>query len=229
MDLIPAEEGGVVRACEPAKHTGRYTLMDHERAAQIAELFALGRGCKAVARIAGIGVHTARACRNALEAAGKLAPLKKRLSAKAAEILQDGLDVYHEAILNGEIRGDQIPVGMGIIADKKVGWDGEAQTVVEHRSVRAEVSLEELRQMRQRLASDVASGGFVGFAGATGRLQAGDAWTDTAAGHAIEVGGTTEASGGTGSKGGGGGLGGAAGAEVVIGEGRGGAGAKGDA
>src|SRR5574343_524574 len=164
FDLIPVDEVELLAAVEkrgPA-HTGGYTLRDPERAHRIAAMFAAGRGVRHVAAAEGIGHETARACRRALEASGTLGPIKKRLSTRIGEIVVDALDSYHEGLLAGEVRADQIPVGVGILLDKKAALDGEAATVIEHRSVRAEVSIDDLRRLKREAAGlvpDVQSGG----------------------------------------------------------------------
>lgn len=100
-------------------HNGNYTKRDAELVRQAAELFAVGRGCKTVSRKCGIGVHTARALRNWLTESGQLAPHKARVSGKLGEVIEDGWDIYHDAMLSGEVHPSQLPVALGIATDKK--------------------------------------------------------------------------------------------------------------
>lgn len=116
----------------PNARNGHTTLKDGELVSQMAALFAEGRGCKAVSRLCGVGVQTARAVRNHLSTSGKLLPWKERVSKRMGEVIEDGVDVLHDGILSGEISAKEISVPLGILVDKKQILDGGPTSIVLH-------------------------------------------------------------------------------------------------
>lgn len=134
---------------------GSYTARDEERCAAIKEMMILGRGLRAIERASGVSRHTLRRLRDLWTERNELAPLKQRLSQRIGAIVEDGLDIYHAGILDGKVKADQLPVGMGILLDKKASLDGEAGLVVEHRHT---VDVDQFRQRLEAVREQLHAG-----------------------------------------------------------------------
>ena len=65
------------------------------------------------------------------EASGKVEPYKARVSARLGRAVEAGVECWTEAVEAGKISPSQIPVAVGIFADKKAMLDGEATSRVE--------------------------------------------------------------------------------------------------
>lgn len=107
------------------EHTGERLVGDDALALRLVELICLGWGGKKIAREMCISVHTIRAAKKVLEQQKKLAPYKERVVGLFEEIIEVGARNYLDALENGRVQAAQIPVGLGIISDKRALALGE--------------------------------------------------------------------------------------------------------
>lgn len=114
---------------EAYRHTGARLLDNEAKALRLVELLLGSWGLKRISEEMHVSVHSVRAAREALVAQGKLAPYKSRVVAKIEDIIELGLDKYHEGLLNGEVSPGQIPVGVGILSDKRALALGEPTAI----------------------------------------------------------------------------------------------------
>lgn len=114
---------------EAYRHTGARLLDNEAKALRLVELLLGNWGLKRISEEMRVSVHSVRAAREALVAQGKLAPYKSRVVAKIEDIIELGLDKYHEGLLNGEVSPGQIPVGVGILSDKRALALGEPTAI----------------------------------------------------------------------------------------------------
>jgi hypothetical protein len=129
-DSLPLREDLVqlVRT-EAYRHTGARLLDNEAKALRLVELLLGNWGLKRIAQELKVSVHSVRAAREALVAQGKLAPYKSRVVAKIEDIIEVGLDRYLEGLQNGEVAAAQIPVGVGILSDKRALALGEPTAI----------------------------------------------------------------------------------------------------
>lgn len=111
--------------------SGKIVEQDREKVDAVLMAFASGIGKKRIARAFGLSPHTVRGIVQRAEAAGKIAPYKQRMSVRLAQAIELGVEQYIEALEEGKIAPGQIPVGVGILTDKKALLDGEATSRVE--------------------------------------------------------------------------------------------------
>lgn len=95
----------------------------------------LAEGCsqRSIAEKFKVSRHTVSGILQRAEQSGKIAPFKQRVSAKLGQIAEEATEAYLEAIRERKIQPAQIPVGVGIMLDKKAALDGEASEIIEHR------------------------------------------------------------------------------------------------
>lgn len=120
--LAAVKEGGY-------KHTGARLLDNDLKALRLVELLMAGRGLKAIARAMRVSKHTVRAARDMLVGRGEMAPYKERIVRQFEEIVEVGSARYLEALENGLVPAAQIPVGVGIISDKRALALGEPTSI----------------------------------------------------------------------------------------------------
>jgi DNA-binding Lrp family transcriptional regulator len=104
---------------------------DRELVDSVLAAFTAGIGKRRIARAFGLSPHTVRGIVQRAEASGRIAPYKQRMSARLAQAIELGVEQYIEALEEGKIAPGQIPVGVGILTDKKALLDGEATARVE--------------------------------------------------------------------------------------------------
>lgn len=111
------------------QHTGARLTDDDAKALRLVELLTLNWGVKRIAREMNVSPHSVRAARRLLAAQGKLAPYKQRVVEAMEDIIEAGVTSYRDALEDGRIQGAQIPVGLGIIFDKRALALGEPTTI----------------------------------------------------------------------------------------------------
>lgn len=112
------------------KHTGKTLERREELRDLICTRLCEGMSIRAVSRAYGVGRNTVSKLVQRLEAAGKMEPYKKRVSAKLGALVEAGVDAFMEKLANDEVPVNVIPVAVGIFSDKKALLDGEATTIV---------------------------------------------------------------------------------------------------
>ena len=136
------------------EHTGQRLVEDDALAFRLVELLCLGWGCKRIAREMCISVHTVRAAKQLLEKQGKLAPYKERFRALSEEIIEVGARQYLDALEKGKVPAAQIPVGIGIIFDKRALALGEPTSISQRDGPsQAEMSVEAINAYLAKLPS----------------------------------------------------------------------------
>jgi hypothetical protein len=105
------------------KHTGARLLDNHKDVGRLVELLTMGWGLKRIAKAMRVSKHSVRAARDELVRRGEMAPFKERVVAKFEEIIEVGATEYLRALEDGEVAAAQIPVGLGIISDKRALGD----------------------------------------------------------------------------------------------------------
>jgi hypothetical protein len=114
---------------ERYKHTGARLLDNEAKALRLVELLIAGWGLKRISREMQVSTHTVRAARSALVAQGKLATYKERIVRVFEDIVETGAGKYLEALEDGLVPAAQIPVGVGIISDKRALAIGEPTAI----------------------------------------------------------------------------------------------------
>jgi hypothetical protein len=84
---------------------------------------------KRIAKEMQVSVHSVRAARDVLVSKGKLAPYKERVVRLFEEIVEVGAAKYLDALERGIVPMAQIPVGVGIISDKRALALGEPTAI----------------------------------------------------------------------------------------------------
>lgn len=129
-DDLPVREDvlSAVRT-ERYRHTGQRLLENEQLALQLVEKLMLGWGTKRISRALRVSKHTIRAAKESLVLQGKLAPYKERVVKLFEEIVEVGATNYRDALEDGLVPAAQIPVGMGIVFDKRALAMGEPTAI----------------------------------------------------------------------------------------------------
>lgn len=122
-DLVQAVKDG------RHKHTGARLLDNDAEVLRLVELLMLGWGLKRIALEMRVSKHCVKAARDALVSRGEVAPYKERVVALFEQIVEVGSEKYLEALENGDVAAAQIPVGVGIISDKRALALGEPTSI----------------------------------------------------------------------------------------------------
>jgi len=69
--------------------------------------------------------RSVKAVTRVFEERGKLAPLKERLSAKMADLIELGLDVLRDKLERDQVPANVLPIVIGVLSDKKALLDGD--------------------------------------------------------------------------------------------------------
>lgn len=120
------------------KHTGARLLDNDRLALRLVELLMLDWPVKRIAEEMKISPKSVRAARAHLVLEGKLAPYKERIVGKMEDIIEVGLSNYLRALEAGTVPAAQIPVGVGIISDKRALAMGEPTSIAAGPVVQAE-------------------------------------------------------------------------------------------
>lgn len=124
------------------EHRGVRLLEDDAKALRLVELLMARWGVKKISREMNISPHTVRAARRALVIQGKMAPYKQRVVEMMEDAIEAGIERYRDCLENGTVSGAQIPVGLGIIFDKRALAMGEP-TSISHAQVSDEMPSED--------------------------------------------------------------------------------------
>jgi hypothetical protein len=137
------------------RFTGARLLEDEQKTQALVEKLVLGWGVKRIATDMRISPHTVRAARAELVRQGKIAPYKERVVALFEEIVEVGAQKYLEALEDGKIKEREIPVGLGIIHDKRAQALGEPTLISAAASAPAQdqLSVEKLNAYLETLPS----------------------------------------------------------------------------
>lgn len=152
-ELFVAAEVEQLRRVEAAAkgfvHSGKIVGKDAVFVAAVAEMVLRGISERRIARELGCSRNVIKPVMRELEAAGKLEPFKQRLSRRLGEVASLALEAIDEAIEEGKMPAQCLPVVMGVALDKKAALDGDGQVVtVRHEKV---LSVEDLRRWHEEL------------------------------------------------------------------------------
>ena len=111
------------------EHTGVALLEDEARALRLVECLIARWGVKKISREMQISPHTVRAARRLLVLQGKLAPYKQRVVEMMEDVIEAGLANYRDAVEAGIVSPSALPVGIGIISDKRALALGEPTSI----------------------------------------------------------------------------------------------------
>lgn len=111
------------------RFSGAIIERNREKVRSICAALAEGIGILRVARAFGVSPHTVTGIRE--RNPHLIAIEKKQLSRTYAAILMVGSERYLEAIHAGSINPRDLPIGLGIVSDKKALLDGDATSRVE--------------------------------------------------------------------------------------------------
>ena len=109
--------------------TGVRLVEDDAKALRLVELLLSRWGVKKISRDMHISPHTVRAARRELTRQGKIAPYVQRVVESMEDAIEEGINNYRDALEDGRINPTQIPVGMGIIFDKRQLAMGQATSI----------------------------------------------------------------------------------------------------
>lgn len=144
-----AELLNIEERAQSGKYSGAIIERDREKVHAICAALAEDMPVRAIARAFKVSQHTVmgiRARHPELVAMGE-----KQLSTKLGMIQKVGWDRYYEGIINGEVHPAQLPVGLGIAADKKAALDGKPSVIIEHRD--RELTPEAINELIAKLPS----------------------------------------------------------------------------
>jgi hypothetical protein len=144
-------EGALVESAKVYAHTGTTVCKNEERCAAILTDILSGMSMRAVAVRHKVSMKSIRRIISVFEQAGKLAPLKARLSSKLGYAAELGVEEFVDALEKGKIAPAALPVPIAIFLDKKLLLDGDATQRVEH--VRREISAEQVEELFAQLRS----------------------------------------------------------------------------
>lgn len=126
------------------KHTGERLLDNQSLVLRMVELLMGGWGLKRIAKAMKVSKHSVRAAREALVARGELAPYKQRVVAKMEDCIETGVDNYLQALERDEVPAAQIPIGVGILSDKRALALGEPTSISAPAAGQEDLSVEKL-------------------------------------------------------------------------------------
>jgi hypothetical protein len=158
-DELPVREDLVAIVREGRyKHTGDRLLDNELLAARMVELLSMRWGVKRVAQELRVAAQSVRAARDALVARGEMLPFKARFVSLCEEIVEMGASGYMRALEEGRVPPAQIPVGVGIFADKRALALGEPTSISVSGSApldRSSISVEKLNAWVESLPAAV--------------------------------------------------------------------------
>jgi hypothetical protein len=118
-----------IRADESYKHPGAQFLDNEVMALRMVELSMAGWGVTRTAREMHAAAASVRVARTVLMSRGQLAPYKKRVVAIFESIVEVGAADFLDALERGLVAPGRIPVGVGIISDKRACALGEPTSI----------------------------------------------------------------------------------------------------
>jgi hypothetical protein len=132
-------------------YSGKIIEKNRAKVRAICQALAEGIGVNRIAKAFGVNIRTVMGIRD--RHPELIAAEEKLLSQQIGRVLKVGVDRYLEALLDGAIPAAQIPVGMGILFDKKALLDGKPTAIVEHRQ--ADLTVERLNELIEQLPGAV--------------------------------------------------------------------------
>jgi hypothetical protein len=160
LDALPIREDVVeIVRTERYRNTGARLLDNEELTQRVVNRLCLRHGVERIARDEHISPHSIRAARDVLVAQGKMAGFQRRFIQRSEEILEAGLEAFYAGILSGDVGPGQLPVGLGIVFDKRQLALGEPTSIsATDRGVKPEaLSVQALNQQLESLTVDVES------------------------------------------------------------------------
>ncbi len=130
FEFMPEVE---VRLVEIAGGTfsGKILEKDRQLVDAVLGAHASGIGKERIAGAFHISKNSVRGIIERARESGKIDPYKKHVSKSLGRAIESGIERWSEAVEEGNIRPDQIPVAVGIFFDKKQLLDGEVTSRVE--------------------------------------------------------------------------------------------------
>ena len=130
------EQPRLVAAAKEYIHSGKIVGKNAELCEAIVTAYASGLvSIRLIAKRLGIGRETVKTIIRLADEAGKLGPLKQRLSGKMGRAIELGLDVLTEKLEAGDVPAQVLPIVIGVLSDKKALLDGEATVRIEASAV----------------------------------------------------------------------------------------------
>lgn len=124
------------------KYSGKIIEKNRARVRAIVQSLAMGVGQLKVAKAFGVSVHTVRGI---IQRNPELIAIEeKKLSGQLGHAFTVGLEQYTEAIIRGDIPPQLLPVGLGILFDKKQLIDGKPTSI--SGSVKPGATIEDMKR-----------------------------------------------------------------------------------
>ena len=118
------EQPQLVQSAHLFLHSGKITCKNEELVRDILTAYASGmHSIRSIARSLHVGRETIRTIIQLADTAGKLGPLKQRLSAKMGNTIEMCLDLLNERAAEGNIPTNVLPIVVGVLSDKKSALD----------------------------------------------------------------------------------------------------------
>ena len=131
QQLVLFESGSELLTVEEDARAGKYSgaiiERNREKVKQICAALAEGIGILRIAKAFAVSPHTVIGIRD--RHPDLIAMEEKQLARRYGNILKLSAERYEEALLNGSIPAAQLPVGMGIIFDKKQILEGKPTSI----------------------------------------------------------------------------------------------------
>jgi hypothetical protein len=146
QQLLFAEGAELLTVEEDArqgKYSGKIIEKHRAKVSAICNALAGGIGIIRIARAFGVSEHTVMAIRD--RHPELIAMEEKELSRTYGKILKLSAERYLEALVAGSIHPAQLPVGMGIVFDKKALLDGKPTQIVHHQE--KDLTVEDLNRL----------------------------------------------------------------------------------
>ena len=140
------------------RYTGALLLKNQRRCQRMVEMLMAGWGLKRTARALHASKQSVVKARDALVASGEIDPYKKRVIAVMEEIIELGSGLYLKDLEENKVPPVQLPVGVGIFADKRAQALGEPARIGLEASAPADfISVDRIRAWLQSLPGDTES------------------------------------------------------------------------
>lgn len=140
----------LVGAARRYLHTGKTTSKDEELCRGILESWASGlMSQRAIARRLRVSRETIAVIVSEAERLGKVGPLKERLSLKLGKTIELTLEAMKDAVADGTMPKQSLPIVYGVLSDKKAMLDGEATVRIE--AVAPRLTAQEVRAEFERM------------------------------------------------------------------------------
>ena len=118
-DMPPRRDSGADVKRGRNSYTGQRLLDDDRKCLRLVELMLMGCGTRKIAGVLHSSREAVRAARAALEAQGRILPLKERVVRLLGEVIELGAEQYEAALENDLVPVATIPIAVGIFCDKR--------------------------------------------------------------------------------------------------------------